>query len=155
MDLPDILSDEDRTSAGERARSLFFLGRRLERLFLGGVLLVVLSFLSILFTTASNQAKEDNATAGLAMLEESIAKDKAHLTELFQHRNDPPPRTIVAPTAERLKELAGTRKKLGLSNLAPIPPPPPTKPEPQEKYSDVLSNLEKDVIQKRKRPIGN
>jgi hypothetical protein len=150
MDIPDIVGDEESASAGERARSLFFLGRRLERLFLGGVLLVVLSFLSVLFTTVNKQLKEDSTAASVALLEERIIHDKEHLTELFQHRNDPAPRAIAAPTPERIRALSETRKKLGLPELAPTPPAQPPLPESKERYADVLGKLVQDVIRKTK-----
>jgi hypothetical protein len=149
MDLPDILGEEDSSSTEQRSRSLYFLGRRLERLFLGGVLLVVLSFLSVLLTTASKQLTNDKALAGVTALEESIAKDKDHLTELFQHRNDPPPRSVAPETPERLKALSATRKQLGLPDPPPIPAQP-SLPEPKEKYTDVISKLVLDCIKQSK-----
>lgn len=146
MDLPDILGEDDSSSTEQRSRSLYFLGRRLERLFLVGVLLVVLSFFSVLLTTASKQLTSDNVLDSVVALQDSIAKNKEHLTELFDHRNDAPPRTVAPQTLERLKELSQTRRQLGLPDQPPPGPPQPSLPKPQEKYFDALNKLVQDAI---------
>jgi hypothetical protein len=151
MDFPEIVGEDEDSSSEQRSRSLYFLGRRLERLFLGGVLLILLSFLLVLLTTASKQLADDSATAAVTILEESIAQDRDHLLELFQQRNDPPARSAGPQTPARLKELSETRKKLGL----PDPPPTPaqtTLPEPQKKYAHVLSELVIEATRKSKVP---
>jgi hypothetical protein len=103
---------------------LYVLGRRMERLFLLGVVLIVLSFVEVFLTTASKQLSEDRAQAAVVALTDQLASKQESLTALFQLKPLPtsPGGRTPGDSAERSARVAETRRKLGL------PDPPPTRP---------------------------
>jgi hypothetical protein len=154
MDIPDIVGADESSSSDDKSRNLFFLGRRLERLFLAGVLLIILSFLSVLITTANKQLKEDHASTSLVLIEDRLVHDQDHLDDLYRHKDDPPARIVTPPSAEEFKALSKTRKSLGLPPLATAPIAPQAE-KPRETYADALNKIVVDVAVKTEKTLSD
>lgn len=135
-------------------RTLYFLGRRVERLIFGGILLAALSFADAYLTTANRQFVEDYSTGAVTNLLDRLELEKPSLSFLFQAITESP-----TPLTSRLSELTEnqklineTRKKLG---LPPSSPPKPSKPLPKpqtyrEALDNIVSELGKNHIDQRK-----
>ena len=121
-------------------RALSLLGRRVERLIFGGILLVVLCFVETYLTTANKQFSEDRSLDTVKSLLKLLETDETRLTNLFQNKlDDTLNATSLNNVLDREKEVNETRKMLGL------PPAPPSKPserppEPRT-YRGALENI--------------
>jgi hypothetical protein len=127
------------------SQPLFILGRRMERLFLLGVVLIVLVFVEMYVTTAAKQISEDRSLAAISTLLDRITSEQQSLTLIFQAKPIKPlpaaPRTraqlkpeITPQTSERSQLAAETRKALGL------PEPPPPRPRPERLKPDMSTS---------------
>jgi hypothetical protein len=121
-------------------RALYFLGRRVERLILGGILLVVLCFVETYLTTANKQFSEDRSADTITNLLNRLELDEPRLTNLFQTK----PETTLQNSqlndfTDEQKSISDTRKKLG---LPPLPPSKPSErpPEPRT-YKEALDSI--------------
>lgn len=134
-------------------RSLYFLGRRVERLIFGGILLVVLCFIETYLTTANRQLAEDRSVNAITSLLNQLESKEPQLTALFQIKAESPSLRLLqlSKSTERQKSINETRRKLG---LPPSPPPEPSNMLPkQQTYKEALdtivSELEKGSIAQR------
>jgi hypothetical protein len=136
----------------QESHDLYTLGRRVERLFLLGVVLIVLSFVETYLITANRQLSRDQSAAAIIALQDKIIAEEPHLTVLFQTKLALPtqqePTIESSQSTERSKLAAITRKQLGL----PEPPPPrPTKspiaPNKVPTYGETLDTLISEITQ--------
>src|SRR5579871_2054325 len=112
-------------------RTLQMVGRRLERLFLLGFVLVLLSFLQLYLATAASVFSHERPIATLSALMARIGSDQQELQKTFASE---------AEIARQLDVYADTRKRLGL------PPQLPSKVELQKHpYSQNLRRIVADV----------
>ena len=71
-------------------RALYFLGRRVERLFLTGIILVVLCFLEAYLTTANRELSNDQSASVIAALLGRLRSEEPKLTVLFGAKLETP-----------------------------------------------------------------
>ncbi|MBN9134167.1 MAG: hypothetical protein J0H48_12525 [Nitrosospira multiformis] len=122
--------------------ALFFLGRRVERLFLGGILLVVLCFVEAYLTTANKQFLEDHSVSTIAGLLKRLESEESRLADLFQAKSELNTSPVPNNAKTRQKEITvdQTRKLLGLP-----PRPFPNSPEVSPKITTYKEALEQIV----------
>lgn len=121
---------------GAAAKSLPELGKRIERLFYFGSLLLLLCCLDLYFVSVADYVEKENPE-GIEVLISLISKDSEQLTRLF--RNPPKPRQTNDDETARVNEL---RNKLGM------PPQKETKdadPKAEENYSAFLARLTEEA----------
>jgi hypothetical protein len=135
-------------------KALFFLGRRVERLVFGGILLFVLSFGEVYLSTANKQLVADRSTDFIDNVLRTIESQEGELTLLFSAKLEP-----VARQAQRSElpddegRVAEMHRRLGL----PPPPPPRTdksagNPSKPTTYAGVLEEIVDQVIITTKAP---
>lgn len=146
--IPELrIAPEDDEGTGS---SLHFLGRRLERLFFGGLFIIFLCFLELSFAIAHKQLAADHSAAGVTLLLERLRERQDALETIFNFKpatKESPRPAAPGPASRRANEIAATRAKLGLPPPAPrIDTTQETKPSPrQETYAEVLSKLISEV----------
>ncbi len=121
-------------------RALFPLGRRVERLIYGGILLIVLCFIETYSTTANRQLAEDRSTRAVSVLLDRLEKKQGDLALLFYST----PQLRQSSKSEREQAVDDTRRKLGLPTLAEMPRSAPSA-EPQT-YSDALGEIVAEIV---------
>jgi hypothetical protein len=84
------------------------LGKRIERLFYFGAVLVLLCLALIYFASTAIYMRSSNPN-GYATLEKRLAADSQHLQELYDH-----PSTKSDESPDRVLAIQNARKKLGL-----------------------------------------
>jgi hypothetical protein len=125
----------------ESTKALSFLGRRLERLFFVGILLVVVCFLESYLAAASHQLAKDNSLSALTLLYNEIAARQDELDELF--KKPTPASPIGHLQGQDAERIAETRRKLGL----PLEGPQEAgdaRGQPRT-YEEALSKILEDV----------
>lgn len=137
-------------------RTLYFLGRRVERLAFTGILLIVLSFVDIYFATANIQLIADRSSTAIATLLNKMKTEEKRLTTLYHAKPAPPALPVppvpqplpVSEMQEQQKLIAQTREKLGLPPLErPKPPKPRKPPTPSPKPETYREAIGKIVIE--------
>jgi hypothetical protein len=140
------ITPDDDEGAGS---TLHFLGRRLERLFFGGLFIILLCLVELSFASAHKQLAEDHSAAGVTLLLERLKGSQETLENLYNakraDRKVAP--TAAPPTNRREQEVAATRMFLGLPPPAPRSSRnPEQEPVPkQETYAEVLSKIISNV----------
>ena len=136
----------------QESHDLYTLGRRVERLFLLGIVLIVLSFAETYLITANSQLSRDQSAAAIIALQEKLTTEEQHLTTLFQSKLTPPkqeePAVESSQSKERARLVARTRQQLGL----PEPPPPkprepPIRPQKVPTYGETLDTIISEITQ--------
>lgn len=126
----------------QNMQALDFLGRRLERLIFGGVLLILLCLAESYLATAHKQIREDRNASLITSLLSRLESEEPQLKMLFQSKPDNSSTlTSAIPNAEkRQKAIRETRKKLGL--------PPPKAEVPLQKpatYGEELDSIVREL----------
>jgi hypothetical protein len=131
-----------RERAGNDSPFLWTIGRRVERLFVLGLVLMALSFFEIYLTTANFLISQDRAFLAVTGLLNGIQENRSQLEMLF---NVKPDMAASAPTeiGGRAARVAAARKKLGLAPAKQKPSGSPPKKQPTygEALGEVLGNV--------------
>lgn len=124
------------------SNALYVVGRRVERLLFGGIALVAFCFVEAYLATAYSQLVVDRSANVVIALLGRLESEEQQLNVLFQTKEEAQqPRATKGISCDKRRQVAETRKQLGL----PAAVVPPENAQKLPTYTDKLDAISTEI----------